>query len=86
MGTRRSVNADFITIEVRDNANGMTRTERLFVTKDTKFREGKTPVSDPSPYIGTRIVAAVDLPGHRNPIDETEAQVVDVDPLGIPRL
>lgn len=60
IGTLRTVTPAAIVLEVRDVATGAVRHVRVQVTADTKYREGRTPVHDLAPYIGTRAVAAVE--------------------------
>jgi hypothetical protein len=60
MGTLLSVSPTVVTIEVRDVSTGAVRRERVIVSPDTRYRDGKTPVGDPSAYVGGRAVATVD--------------------------
>lgn len=61
IGTLRTVTPTAITIDVRDVATGAVTAQKVLVDTDTKYREGKTPVTDVAPYIGTRAVASVDF-------------------------
>lgn len=69
IGTLRTVTPGALMIEVRDVATGTVKQERVQVTDDTKYREGRTSVHDLTPYIGTRAVAAVEY--EEGPAGET---------------
>ncbi len=60
LGTLRTVSSSSIAVDVRDDGSGTIRTEQLLVDSQTKYRVGKDPVSDPSPYVGSRVTVAAD--------------------------
>lgn len=61
IGTLRAATPSALTIDVRDVGTGVVTATKVLVDADTKYREGKTPVTDVTPYIGTRAVASVDF-------------------------
>jgi hypothetical protein len=76
IGTLLSVTAEVITIETRDVATAAMKTVRIQVTEDTRYREGKTPVTDVTPYLGGRAIVGVDY--EDGPTGETIYRALDV--------
>ncbi|MEZ5289695.1 MAG: hypothetical protein R2745_01290 [Vicinamibacterales bacterium] len=76
IGTLLSVTPDAITIETRDVATATMKTVRVLVTEDTRYREGKTPVTDVTPYLGGRAIAGVDF--EEGPAGGTIYRALDV--------
>lgn len=61
IGTLRAATPTALTIDVRDVSTGVVTATKVLVDADTKYREGKTPVTDVTPYLGTRAVATVEF-------------------------
>lgn len=59
-GTLKAVAKDAITIEIRDLATLQTRSVRILVDEETKYRVGKEPVEALGSMIGAYTVAVVD--------------------------
>ncbi|ODS57798.1 MAG: hypothetical protein ABS36_04980 [Acidobacteria bacterium SCN 69-37] len=59
-GTLVSVSKDDVRIEVRDLASMSTRTVRVLVNSDTKYRLGKERVDISQGHVGARVEVLVD--------------------------